>query len=98
MVETETSSMDDTVESAGHYRFRSVLGGEWIKLISVRSTMWTLPVTAVAGVGLKPVTICAWLDPASAAQRCSAAPDLNSVSCPATASRTSPLRGARNPR
>jgi ABC-2 type transport system permease protein len=36
----------------GHYHFRGVLGTEWIKLRSVRSTVWTLLVTAVVGVGL----------------------------------------------
>jgi len=37
---------------SGHIRFRSVLASEWIKLVSVRSTVWTLVVTAVVGIGL----------------------------------------------
>ena len=36
----------------GHYGLRSLLSSEWIKLTSVRSTVWTLVVTAVAGVGI----------------------------------------------
>lgn len=36
----------------GHYHFRGVLGTEWIKLRSVRSTVWTLLATAVIGIGL----------------------------------------------
>jgi ABC-2 type transport system permease protein len=36
----------------GHYRFGGVLSSEWTKLTSVRSTVWTLLVTALAGVGL----------------------------------------------
>lgn len=42
----------DAVSVPGHYRFRGVLGTEWIKMRSVRSTMWTLLTTAVVGVGL----------------------------------------------
>jgi ABC-2 type transport system permease protein len=38
-------------ESA-HVRFRSVLASEWIKIVSVQSTVWTLVVTVVVGVGL----------------------------------------------
>ncbi len=34
------------------YRFRDVLLSEWTKLRSVRSTLWTLAVTVIAGVGL----------------------------------------------
>lgn len=36
----------------GHYRFRAVLGAEWIKIVSVRSTVWTLFVTVIIGIGL----------------------------------------------
>jgi ABC-2 type transport system permease protein len=36
----------------GHYGFGGVLGSEWTKLMSVRSTVWTLLVTALVGVGL----------------------------------------------
>ena len=39
-------------EVAGHYGFRGVLASEWIKLVSVRSTVWTLLLTALAGVGI----------------------------------------------
>ena len=34
---------------AGHYRFRHVARMEWIKLRTLRSTWWTLAVTAAAG-------------------------------------------------
>jgi ABC-2 type transport system permease protein len=37
---------------SGHYGFGGVLASEWTKLMSVRSTLWTLLVTAVVGVGL----------------------------------------------
>lgn len=43
----------------GHFRFRGVLGTEWIKLRSVRSTVWTLLATAVVGVGLGAVVTSA---------------------------------------
>lgn len=36
----------------GHYGFFGVLGSEWTKLVSVRSTVWTLLVTALVGIGL----------------------------------------------
>ncbi len=36
----------------GRFGFGGVLGSEWTKLMSVRSTVWTLLVTAVLGVGL----------------------------------------------
>lgn len=36
----------------GRYGFNGVLASEWTKLISVRSTVWTLLVTAIVGVGL----------------------------------------------
>jgi ABC-2 type transport system permease protein len=35
-----------------HYRFRGILGSEWTKLSTVRSTVWTLLATAVVGIGL----------------------------------------------
>jgi ABC-2 type transport system permease protein len=34
---------------AGHYRFRHVARMEWIKLRTLRSTWWTLAITAAAG-------------------------------------------------
>ena len=37
---------------AGRYGFAEVLASEWTKLKSVRSTVWTLLVTAIVGVGL----------------------------------------------
>ncbi len=36
----------------GHYGFGGVLAAEWTKLRSVRSSVWTLLITAVVGVGL----------------------------------------------
>jgi ABC-2 type transport system permease protein len=46
----ETSG--DAPAIPGHYHFRGVLGTEWIKIRSVRSTVWTLLTTAIVGVGL----------------------------------------------
>jgi ABC-type transport system involved in multi-copper enzyme maturation permease subunit len=37
---------------AGHYRFRHVAAMEWIKLRSLRSTWWTLALTAAGAVGI----------------------------------------------
>jgi ABC-2 type transport system permease protein len=37
---------------AGHYRFRHVARMEWIKLRTLRSTWWTLALTAVAAVAI----------------------------------------------
>ena len=37
---------------AGHYRFRHVARMEWIKLRTMRSTWWTLVVTAAAGAAM----------------------------------------------
>jgi len=37
---------------SGHYGLAGVLSSEWTKLTSVRSTVWTLVITAVAGVGI----------------------------------------------
>lgn len=36
----------------GRYGFKGVLASEWTKVRSVRSTVWTLLVTAIVGVGL----------------------------------------------
>lgn len=44
---------------AGHYRFRAVLDSERIKIVSVRSTVWTLLATAVVGIGLSVVVTSA---------------------------------------
>jgi hypothetical protein len=37
---------------AGHYRFTDVARMEWIKLRSLRSTWWTLMLTAVGAIGI----------------------------------------------
>lgn len=37
---------------SGHYGLGGVLSSEWTKLTSVRSTVWTLVITALAGVGV----------------------------------------------
>ncbi len=37
---------------AGRYGLGGVLGSEWTKLVTVRSTVWALVATAVAGVGI----------------------------------------------
>lgn len=37
---------------SGHYRLGGVVASEWTKLTTVRSTVWTLVITAVAGVGI----------------------------------------------
>jgi ABC-type transport system involved in multi-copper enzyme maturation permease subunit len=47
-----TGTPEDAQAIPGHYHFRGVLGTEWIKVRSVRSTVWTLLTTAIVGVGL----------------------------------------------
>ena len=42
-----------------HFRFSGVLGSEWTKLTTVRSTVWTLLATAVVGIGLSAVVTSA---------------------------------------
>src|SRR5689334_16743002 len=39
-------------EPAGHYRFAHVARMEWIKLRSLRSTWWTLAITAAGAVAI----------------------------------------------
>ena len=39
-------------EAKDQFRFSGVLGSEWTKLTTVRSTVWTLLATAVVGIGL----------------------------------------------
>jgi hypothetical protein len=39
----------------GHYRLRGIVASEWTKLRSVRSTVWTLLITVVAGIGISAV-------------------------------------------
>jgi ABC-type transport system involved in multi-copper enzyme maturation permease subunit len=48
---TETSTTLGPIPP-GRYGFAGVLASEWTKLKSVRSTVWTLLVTAIVGVGL----------------------------------------------
>jgi ABC-2 type transport system permease protein len=43
----------------GHYGFGGVLAAEWTKIRSVRSTVWTLVITVVLGVGLSAVVTSA---------------------------------------
>jgi ABC-2 type transport system permease protein len=43
--------MTATMETRGHYRLMQAARMEWIKLRSLRSTWWTLAVTAAAAVG-----------------------------------------------
>jgi ABC-2 type transport system permease protein len=40
----------------GHYRFSGLLGSEWTKLRSVRSTMWTLGLTILIGVAIAAIS------------------------------------------
>ncbi|MGH9120411.1 MAG: ABC transporter permease subunit [Acidimicrobiales bacterium] len=42
----------ERVVPPGRYGLRGALGSEWTKLLSVRSTVWTLLVTTVLGIGL----------------------------------------------
>jgi hypothetical protein len=44
--------MTAVVQTRGQHRFTHVARMEWIKLRSLRSTWWTLAVTAAAAVGL----------------------------------------------
>jgi ABC-2 type transport system permease protein len=47
---TITHASDTTQARAGHYKFSGLLGSEWTKLRTVRSTMWTLGLTILIGV------------------------------------------------
>ena len=51
---TTTSTPSSTLGDlpSGHYGLGGVLSSEWTKLTSVRSTVWTLAITVVAGVGI----------------------------------------------
>ncbi len=50
---TTTSAVDDLDDpSSGHYGLGGVISSEWTKLTTVRSTVWTVVITAVAGVGI----------------------------------------------
>jgi ABC-2 type transport system permease protein len=50
----------------GHYGIRGIVASEWTKLRSVRSTVWTLLITVVAGVGISAIitsaTASRWAD------------------------------------
>jgi ABC-2 type transport system permease protein len=57
-----TAAASDTRAASdprAHFRFRGILGSEWTKLTTVRSTVWTLLVTAVVGIGLGAVVTSA---------------------------------------
>ncbi|HUA96398.1 MAG TPA: hypothetical protein VMB82_12845 [Acidimicrobiales bacterium] len=49
---SKTSTDPLAADPAGRFGFWSVLSSEWTKLTSVRSTVWTLVATVVAGVGI----------------------------------------------
>ena len=49
-VSTPASTLGDP--PSGHHGLGGVLSSEWTKLTSVRSTVWTLVITAVSGVGI----------------------------------------------
>lgn len=46
----EVRAGDDALP--GRYGIGAVLSSEWTKLVSVRSTVWTLAITAVSGIGI----------------------------------------------
>jgi ABC-2 type transport system permease protein len=47
---TISNTPDTTHARSGHYKFSGLLGSEWTKLRSVRSTMWTLGLTILIAV------------------------------------------------
>ncbi|MGH9052794.1 MAG: ABC transporter permease subunit [Acidimicrobiia bacterium] len=49
------TTIEFSAASSGHYGFRHVVRMEWIKLMSLRSTWWTLGVTVAAAVGIAAV-------------------------------------------
>jgi hypothetical protein len=49
---TATASDTRASEPKDHIGFSGILGSEWTKLTTVRSTVWTLLATAVVGIGL----------------------------------------------
>jgi ABC-2 type transport system permease protein len=73
MTTTPTRELPAASRSKDHYRFSGMLGSEWTKLTTVRSTMWTLLATAVVGVGLGAIVTSAqaarWTDRTLAAQK-----------------------------
>jgi ABC-2 type transport system permease protein len=56
----------------GHYGLRGIIASEWTKLRSVRSTVWTLLITGVAGIGISAIitsaTASRWADRSPANQ------------------------------
>ena len=58
-----TTTADGAVQDAGpggdRYGFGGIVGSEWTKLTTVRSTVWTLLATAVVGIGLGAVVTSA---------------------------------------
>lgn len=52
MTATGASDASDASAPEDRYRIRGLLGSEWTKLTTVRSTVWTLVATAVVGIGL----------------------------------------------
>ncbi|HEY3087368.1 MAG TPA: hypothetical protein VGJ59_04810 [Jatrophihabitantaceae bacterium] len=56
----------------GHYGLRGIIASEWTKLRSVRSTVWTLLITVVAGIGISAIitsaTASRWADRSPADQ------------------------------
>jgi ABC-2 type transport system permease protein len=47
-----TAEVRGAPEPKDHFEFSGILGSEWTKLTTVRSTVWTLLATAVVGIGL----------------------------------------------
>ncbi len=58
-LDVEGGRPEPAAERRTRVRFSSVVASEWIKLLSVRSTVWTLLVTAVVGIGLGAVVTSA---------------------------------------
>lgn len=54
---------------AGHYRFRHAARMEWIKLRSLRSTVWVLAATVVVMIGIGVLVMANTKPPATAADR-----------------------------
>jgi ABC-2 type transport system permease protein len=62
---------------AGHYRFRQVARMEWIKLRSLRSTVWILVATVAVMIGIGVLVMANTKVPATAADRASFDPTNN---------------------
>ena len=52
MTTTTVPDVSETAGQSGHIRFIDLLGSEWTKFTTVRSTVWTLLATAAVGIGL----------------------------------------------